>query len=333
MTEEPSMNPRTARDGTETDQDAGRKWITWLGRGARAALVVLTLAPRPAAAESGAPAVAVTETRGGGVHAAALAAVTRQLYATTARLGYRSIPETATAAAVGPSAGPVSLSPAELLRVAEVTHADHAIAATALPHDSQYVVTIVLANADRTGPFTATATADAAALEPAVDRMVRSLLPAVVSGNDGPSATPEGHATSRLTIQTEGAFGIATHPFYNHLLGARYDHGFTPDVALGGYLGYANLKGKDGRTSNVLPYLQLEYRMHWSRTSDVRIPLRFGSGYLPKNGPFLRAAAGLSFPVGETMHLGFDLIAPTLWIIRNRAALSMDVAAELSFDL
>ena len=116
-------------------------------------------------------------------------------------------------------------------------------------------------------------------------------------------------------------------------MGARYDYGFTEDVALGGYLGYANLKGKDGRTSNVLPYAQLEYRIHGSQGSGFRIPLRFGTGYLPKNGPFLRVAAGLSFPLGDTAHLGFDLIAPTFWIVQNSTVVSMDVAAEVSFDL
>jgi hypothetical protein len=319
---------------------AGRSWYASRMRATAvsfATLVTLVLGSRAAAAEGAAPSVAVVESRGGGVHPASLSAVTRQLYATTARLGYRSIPEGATAGAVGPSAGPVALSPADLLRTAEATHADHALAATVFARDAQYVVTITLANADRTGPFTASATTDAASLEPEVDRMTRSLLPAVPTSTEATDVSRAGpadaHAPSRLAIQTEAAFGIASHPFYNHLLGARYDYAFTQDFALGGYLGYANLKGKDGRTSNVLPYLQLEYRMHWSRTSEVRVPLRFGTGYLPKNGPVLRAAAGLSFPVGETTHLGFDLITPTLWIIDNRAAFSLDLAAELSFDL
>jgi hypothetical protein len=93
------------------------------------------------------------------------------------------------------------------------------------------------------------------------------------------------------------------------------------------------LKGKEGRANNVLPYLQLQYRTRVSKSSDFRIPLRFASGYLPKNGPFIRLAAGIDIPLGSGVHLGLDLIAPALWIVRNRAVLSIDWAAEIGFDL
>ena len=83
----------------------------------------------------------------------------------------------------------------------------------------------------------------------------------------------------------------------------------------------------------MLPYAQVEYRMHAPGGSRLRIPLRFGSGYLPKNGPFLRLAAGLSFPLGDSARLGFDLIAPTVWMVGNSMVFSMDVAAEVSFGL
>jgi hypothetical protein len=134
-------------------------------------------------------------------------------------------------------------------------------------------------------------------------------------------------------VQTEGAVGLTTPRFYNHLLGARYDHAVTPELALGGYLGYANLKGKEGRAHNVLPYFQLEYRLRGSRPEEVQFPLRFGSGYLPRNGPFLRLSAGLSFPVGQTTRLGLDLLAPTFWVVRDSTVVSANVAAELTFAL
>jgi hypothetical protein len=63
------------------------------------------------------------------------------------------------------------------------------------------------------------------------------------------------------------------------------------------------------------------------------VPLRFGSGYLPKNGPVLRVAAGPSFPLSNTVRLGLDLFAPTFVIVHDRTVVSLDVAAELSFDL
>lgn len=149
----------------------------------------------------------------------------------------------------------------------------------------------------------------------------------------GQAPDPADRSGYRLAVQTEGAIGLTTPSFYNHLLGARLDYVFPEDLSLGGYLGYANLKGKNGRTSNVLPYLMLEYRLHPSRSSRLRIPLRFESGYLPKNGPFLRLSAGVAVPIGETTRLGFDLLAPTFWIVKNRTVVSLDLAAEVSFAL
>jgi hypothetical protein len=135
----------------------------------------------------------------------------------------------------------------------------------------------------------------------------------------------------RGAIQAEGAFGLGHRFFYNQLVGGRLDYGFPGDFAIGGYLGYANLKGKEGRASNVLTYVQTEYRMHPSSASRIRVPFRLGAGYLPKNGPFLRVSAGVSFPVGDTTRLEFDLLTPTVWVVRNSTVYSMDVAAEVSF--
>ncbi len=303
----------------------------------RAVLVMVVAASLswPVAARAESPSIAVVDARGVGMPAQSLAAVTSQLYATAARLGYRMTPETTTAelaARIGPG-GP---TPADLLAVAIGARADHAVGATLSSENGHYAVTFIVANADRTGPFLERGEADATTLEATVARLVRSLLlPVSFAPTPAPSQIPlpSRPPRSRIAIQTEGAFGVSEHPFYNQLLGARYDYGFTDDVALGGYLGYANLKGKDGRTGNVLGYAQLEYRLHGSGDSGFRIPLRFGSGYLPKNGPFLRLAAGLSFPIGDSSHLEFDLLAPTFWIVKDRTVVSMDVAAEVAFDL
>ena len=303
-------------------------------RPGKVAWSVLALASLCATARAEPPSpwsIAVVDARGPGVHPASAAAVTRQLYATVARLGYRAAPESRTAE-LSASLPPSGASPADLLAVATGAHVAHALGATLGARDGHYVVTVTLANADRSGPYSASTLADAETLEPAVDRMARALLPAVPPEATEPEPSRDGEAGVRLAIQTEGAIGIAEHSFYNQLFGARLDYGFGQDFALGAYVGYANLKGKDGRTSNVLPYLQLEYRLHWSRTSPVRIPLRFGTGYLPGNGPFLRLATGPSFPIGDSAHFGLDLIAPTVWIVRSSTVLSMDIAAEVAFD-
>ena len=99
----------------------------------------------------------------------------------------------------------------------------------------------------------------------------------------------------RFAVQTEAAIGVYPGDFYNHLAGVRLDLVFSPHVSFGGYVGYANLKGKDGRANNVLPYAQVEYLL--GPPGGVRFPLRFASGYLPRNGPVVRMSAGFAFPL------------------------------------
>jgi hypothetical protein len=137
-----------------------------------------------------------------------------------------------------------------------------------------------------------------------------------------------------LVLQTESAIGISPGPFYNHLLGGRLDYAFTPSFSLGPSLAYANLKGPDGgRAHNALASLTLTYRAAPKRGSAIGIPLRFGSGYLPKNGPVLRASAGLSYTASDRFEFALDLLAPTLWIVRGQAALSLDLALEVNYAL
>ncbi|HEX4335397.1 MAG TPA: hypothetical protein VH062_05755 [Polyangiaceae bacterium] len=279
------------------------------------------------------PSVAILETHAPEL-AAAAAAVTRQLYATAARLGYRVVPEAETAR-LRLLRGPRLLAPADLLAIATDAGAEHAVSATLAASGDRYVVWLTLANADRTGPVMVSEMAEPAGLEAAVDRMTRTMLPAVASAPvaHGTAAPPRVKPEVRLALATEGAFGTSRRFFYNHLAGARLDYVFTPDFALGAYVGYANLAGREGRTSNVLPYLQLEYRLRFSPAATVFFPLRFGTGFLPKNGPYLRLAAGPSFPLGGSARLGLDLVAPTFVIVHDRTVVSLDVAAEVSFAL
>jgi hypothetical protein len=141
-------------------------------------------------------------------------------------------------------------------------------------------------------------------------------------------ATP-GRLPMRLAVQTEGAIGVYPGDFYNQLAGVRLDLVFSPHVSFGGYLGYANLKGKDGRVSDLLPYVQVEYLA--GAPGGIRIPFRFGSGYLPRNGPIARLATGFAFALTPTIDVVTELLAPMIWVTRNQMVLSMDVSAELSF--
>jgi hypothetical protein len=114
------------------------------------------------------------------------------------------------------------------------------------------------------------------------------------------------------------------------LVGARADRRFTPDVALGLGIAYANLKGKDGRAHNVLPWAMFEYRIDLG--SGWAIPIRYATGYLPKNGPVVRGSAGAAVALSDSVDLSADLLAPTVWIVNERAVVSLDFAAELAWS-
>jgi hypothetical protein len=140
---------------------------------------------------------------------------------------------------------------------------------------------------------------------------------------------PPGRLPMRFALQTEAAIGVYPGDFYNHLVGGRVDLVFSPHVSFGGYLGYANLKGKEGRASNLLAYAQVEYLA--GPPNHVRIPFRFASGYLPRNGPVMRLSTGFAFPLTSTIDLYTEVLAPMIWLTSDQMVLSMDLAAELVF--
>jgi hypothetical protein len=145
-------------------------------------------------------------------------------------------------------------------------------------------------------------------------------------------AEPEAPAPSlplRLGVQTEGAAGTAPGQFYNQLLGARLDVQFPPQVSIGAYVGYINLKGKGGRANNLLSYAQVEY-MFGSLGNSVRFPVRFGTGYLPMNGPMARLSGGLAFWLSPRMDLITE-VAPTFWMTGDQMLLSIDLALEIAY--
>ena len=65
----------------------------------------------------------------------------------------------------------------------------------------------------------------------------------------------------------------------------------------------------------------------------IRIPLRFASGYLPRNGPVVRLSTGFAFPLTPTIDLVTELLAPMIWLTGDQMVLSMDLAAELVVPL
>jgi hypothetical protein len=153
-----------------------------------------------------------------------------------------------------------------------------------------------------------------------------------VATTPAPPAPIEERLPVRLALQTEGAVGVGTGKFYNQLVGGRLDARFSPRLSLGGYLGYANLKGANGRAHSALTYAQVECLLG-DLNNKVRVPLRFASGYLGGNGPIVRAALGFAFALGQNVDLVTELIAPTVWFTNNQTLLSMNWSLELAFKL
>lgn len=159
--------------------------------------------------------------------------------------------------------------------------------------------------------------------------VVAALLTTLPATKVSADETP--FAPLRYAAQAEAAFGVSGGHFYNQLAGVRVDYRFTEQLALGGYLGYANLKGKDGRAHDVLPYLNLEYRPRLGENGAFRLPLGFGTGYLPNNGPFLRLSAGISYALSPHTDIVLDFLTPTFWVIHDRTVISLGTALEISY--
>jgi len=124
------------------------------------------------------------------------------------------------------------------------------------------------------------------------------------------------------------ALGMPSLVFVNELVGARFELGYTPRFSLGMSLAYANLKGKDGRASNVLPEASVAYRIPFG-DGAFGIPIRFSGGYLANNGPTLRLSSGVDFTLGERFACELALLEPMVWVTRDRPELSLNVGAAV----
>lgn len=164
-----------------------------------------------------------------------------------------------------------------------------------------------------------------AALTAAAPATATVSSPATVTA---PASEP---SRARFALRAEPAFGVSGGSFYNQLVGARLDYRFTDELSLGGYVGYANLKGQHGRAHDVLPSLELEYRPSLGSSSSFGLPLRFATGYLSGNGPVLRLSAGISYAVSSKVDVVLDAFTPTFWVIRDRTVASLGGALEVSY--
>ena len=126
----------------------------------------------------------------------------------------------------------------------------------------------------------------------------------------------------RLTPSATTAFGVTHAKFVNQLVGVRFDYRFGPSFSFGGIVSYANLKGKEGRVSNVLPEVTLGYRIGVSERFGI--PLRYSLGFLPKNGPTMRLGAGFDIGFSDSISIELTPLESMLWVARD--------APEVSFD-
>ena len=158
--------------------------------------------------------------------------------------------------------------------------------------------------------------------------LVLLLLAPAEARAQAPSEPPVG---ARLAVQVESARGHTGAGFRNGLAGLRVDLVFAPRVSLGGYVGYADLKGKDGRTHSTLGYAQLEYLAPLApRFLNLRVPLRFATGYLARNGPVVRASVGLAAALSPRLDLIVELFTPMAWVTNDQTLFSTNVALEVA---
>ncbi len=295
--------------------------------------------------------------------------VTAQMRATGDSMGYAVLAGDATVAAAQSLRMPYPPAPADLWRVTYASRSHRGAFARVWAESGQYVVEISVASLDGTGPFFARGTGGASDLRAVVDRLLREALPPpssyrtdqqqtdqtttpqqteptlpdVTTAQPDPAAAAEQTPERRrrrvrlrrfhLAIQTEAAFGTSQDSFYNHLIGLRADYRISREILFGAYVAYANLRGKDGRSSNLLFMLQVENRVRVSSGTDITVPLRLGLGYLPFNGPVIRLSGGLNIPLSRSFQLGIDILTPTFWVLPDRTAVSLDVGVELIYRL
>jgi hypothetical protein len=287
---------------------------------------------------------------------------TDRIRRTGGELGYEVLDAATTVASAQRLRMAYPPTPADLWRVTWVAQAHRGAFARIWAAEGRYVIEVMVASLDGSGPFFGRETAAAADLREVIDRLVRQSLPPPSQWQEtqqvasiGQQAPPPGRARPReelahpggigvrlpdppirrfqVTLQTEAVIGTTQGGFYNHMVGARFDIRITRDLLIGAYLAYTNLQGRNDRAHNLLVMLQGEQRIRVSPALDLTIPIRVGLGYLPFNGPVIRVAAGINYPISPDFEIGADLIAPTFWILPDDVAISLDIGLEATYRL
>lgn len=242
---------------------------------------------------------------------------------------------------------------ADLWRVTYRTQAERGVFAQVWAENGKYVVRLYVATHNGSGPYFAHGETDNEGMGELVARLVSEALPAPGQGlpevdraqqlardaRDGIKFFDTGlkprrrirFRPMRIAVNAEPAFGFTEDGFFNQLLGLRLDYRFSRDLALGAYVAYANLRGRNGRVSSVVTSLQIDNRVSVVRGSRVQIPLRGAIGYLWRNGVVLRLATGVAIPLGRRTELVLDLVAPTFWLTPEHTLFSLSLGADLGW--
>ncbi|MDP3276790.1 MAG: hypothetical protein Q8Q09_16440 [Deltaproteobacteria bacterium] len=132
-------------------------------------------------------------------------------------------------------------------------------------------------------------------------------------------------------------FGVESHvaispsrdSFVNFTIGPRFTWFALDRLGVSGALLYTNLRGRNGRVSNLLPMVGIESGVDLLPSAGLFVPLRAQIGYLPFNGPVLRFAVGIAFNVARNLRLEIDVVQPTIWWVNDNAMVSLDLGAQL----
>jgi hypothetical protein len=286
----------------------------------------------------------VLDTSGHGVSPVVPRFVTDRLRAKLAQMGYRVWDGPASHVAAQRAALPYPPSVVALDRAARIARVGRVVFSQVWAERGRYVVQIVVVSIDGTGPILGRVAADAQNLGDAIDALLDQRVPWSAAFNRAVAAqalapgplhvfTPSTRAPADRRASHRGAVALIGGPgigtgdtrFYTFNLRARFELRFTRNLAASAVTGYVNLPGGGQRVHNI-PFLgQLEYKIAIADLERLRVPIRFGMGYIPFNGPMVRASAGVNYELNDAWEIGADLIAPTF--------LSSPSAQHLAFEL
>jgi len=308
--------------------------------------------PPPAAAEG--PRTAVIDAAPIGVDPGAASYITELLRTSVRALGFRVIPTQELYQTAQRLALPFPVPPDGVYLLERALQAPVAITAEVSANGGQYTVRLRVRVAVEPTERVRDVTADQYQLADQVraalpallvppDASAQSALPGdLEAGNAEPPARRPLPRVRRIRAHPRRwefggglilALGPGRDSFVNALVMTRV--GYFPQDRFGitASLGYANLRGRDQRVSNVLLLAGVETAVDLVPRSRVFIPLRAEVGYLPGNGPVFRLTAGVMFQLARRIRLEVDILSPTLWVLPETTPVSLDLGARLHFSL